>query len=172
MKSSLIETKIKLNGTRKIFNLELIKYISNDYIVGKFYFDKLSSKKYSVEPGSVSYGFWPLHSNKNKFTNFCCYRFRDPKGIIKKYRFDATRRNFVSHDNNDLVITFEDLILDATVDVTDGFKVSIEDEEEIEEAHRKNLLSKLDVEILKKFKNTFTNQEKTKDILSFVDTLY
>lgn len=158
----LIETKIKLNGLRKSFNLSLHAYLPGRVIVGKYFPTEVESKLYNSPVGSFSWGVWPLDEN----AYWGAYRLHNPDGSLLRYRFDCLEHSRVLpiKENNhiaELELEFRDLLLDSIVMIETPNKdcsVSFQDEEELRKAIASAQLAPSQILKTEQFRQIFTNK--------------
>lgn len=121
----LIERKVGLDGSARDFPLERW-LVADDLIVGRW--AAIDDPQYEHLAGFTSWGvWWPG-------LPYGAYRVHRPDGSLRVHRLDAL--NEVRCDGE--VVAFDDLLLDAVIS-PDG-EVSIEDEDEVEQALAEGLL--------------------------------
>ncbi len=126
----LIERKVALNG--KVLEFPIERWlVTPDLIVGRWVADKdpRAIDRYPRASGFTSWGvWWPGRP-------YSAYRLHRPDGSLRIYRLDTVDR--VLFDGE--AVEFHDLLLDALIR-PDG-EVTIEDEDEVEEAIAERQLS-------------------------------
>ena len=121
----LIERKVGLDGSARDFPLERW-LVADDLIVGRW--AAIDDPQYEHLAGFTSWGvWWPG-------LPYGAYRVHRPDGSLRLHRLDAL--NAVRCDGE--VVAFDDLLLDAVINL-DG-EVAIEDEDEVEQALAAGLL--------------------------------
>ncbi len=127
--ATIIERKVSLDGRVLEFPLERW-LVSPQLVVGRWVadHDPRATSRYPGAAGFTSWGvWWPERP-------YSAYRLHRPDGSLRIYRLDTVDR--VICDGS--VLEFHDLLLDALIR-PDG-EVSIEDEDEVEEALSQGLL--------------------------------
>ncbi len=128
--AQLIERKVRLDG--RILEFPLERWLCTpEVIVGRWVADKdpRATSRYPRASGYTSWGvWWPNRP-------YSAYRLHKPNGELRVYRLDTVDR--VDFDGQ--TVEFHDLLLDALIR-PDG-EVTIEDEDEVEQAIRDRQLS-------------------------------
>ncbi len=127
--ATIIERKVSLDGRVLEFPLERW-LVSPELVVGRWVADQdpRATSRYPGASGFTSWGvWWPDRP-------YSAYRLHRPDGSLRIYRLDTVDR--VICDGG--VVEFHDLLLDALIR-PDG-EVSIEDEDEVEEALSQGVL--------------------------------
>ena len=126
----MIERKVALDGGVLEFPLE--RWLATpELIVGRWVADKdpRAGDRYPRASGYTSWGIWWPGKP------YSAYRLHRPNGALRIYRLDTVDQ--VCFDG--VTVEFHDLLLDALIR-PDG-EVTIEDEDEVEEASAARLLS-------------------------------
>ncbi len=126
----LIERKVALDGRILEFPLERW-LVTPDVVVGRWVADQdpRAISRYPRAGGVTSWGvWWPK-------LPYSAYRLHRPNGKLRIYRLDTVERVIFDGET----IEFHDLLLDALIR-PDG-EVTIEDEDEVEEANAAHQLS-------------------------------
>jgi len=150
---TITEIKQRLNGSCEKFELELYD-LNEKFIVAKWTAQKHLADKYGIAVGSYSWGVWPLYEQRGCWG---AYRYHRPDGTLQKYRFDCVEKTYVTRKGkNSSEFVFHDLILDAWVDL--DMSVKLEDEDELEEAIRRNELTEAQKATVAEFKRLLTQE--------------
>ena len=127
---TIIERKVALDG--QILEFPLERWLTTpELVVGRWVADNdpRASSRYPRAGGFTSWGvWWPNRP-------YSAYRLHKPNGELRIYRLDTIDR--VLFDGQ--TIEFHDLLLDALI--KPNGKVTIEDEDEVEQATAKHQLS-------------------------------
>ena len=127
---TIIERKVAFNGDVLEFPLE--RWLATpELVVGRWVADKdpRAIERYPRASGFTSWGIWWPGKP------YSAYRLHKPNGELRVYRLDTV--DHVCFDG--AMVEFHDLLLDALID-PDG-EVTIEDEDEVEEAAAERRLS-------------------------------
>lgn len=126
----LIERKVGFDG--RVLEFPLERWLCTpDVIVGRWVADQdpRASERYPRASGFTSWGvWWPARP-------YSAYRLHRPNGDLRVYRLDTVDRVVFDGDT----VEFHDLLLDALI--LPGGEVTIEDEDEVEQASAANQLS-------------------------------
>ena len=156
---SLLERKISHDGVSvQSFRLEGFMAKAGRAVVGRWRASgphRESKQNFGLEPGSVSWGVWPLGSNRC----WGAYRLHGPDGTLQGYRFDAltdvTLRSLGEEEGYE--VTFRDLLLDCRIHAERPFETCIEDENEVLDALRKGSLSDSDIKDIENARIAFAS---------------
>jgi len=127
--ASVLETKYTIDGRAQTFTCAVLLLTSRLAVVRFEHAGARRTGGYLIPAGSHTIGFFWRGRSYN------CYRFTGPDGGVVAYRFDAVERVSIRPGR----VSYHDLLLDVLVG-PDG-AVRIEDEDEVEDAVARGLLS-------------------------------
>ena len=153
----ITEIKKGINGKVQKFELESWRVLPNHSAVARWV--ATEDNPFGLKAKSSSWGVWSM-----KQPHLTAYRIHDPEGELISYRFDVID-SLEIHQNE---VSFLDLLLDFKI--KDHYKpLEVLDEDELEDAISKNLLTKKQIKIVHDTKDFM--QKDTNSILRRVDEL-
>ena len=153
----ITEIKKGIDGKVQKFELESWRVLPDHSAVARWVAQEDNS--YGLKAKSSSWGVWSMNH-----PHLTAYRIHDPQGELISYRFDVID-SLKIHQNE---VSFLDLLLDFKI--KDHYELlEILDEDEVEDAISKNLLTKKQIKIINDTKDIM--QKDVNSMLRRVDEL-